>query len=166
MELLTIEDLKPKLLAIVAENPASVNPVDDDTEGCLYTDQEWPDLHCLVGELADREDGWEVPDSQCTMGAIDAADIYGWPLTTTAKSYLAAVQRAADNDGEPVPWGHADVIFAINGCVNPFVIYREDDDGEVLYWSNLDGWVDRASATEFINPAISDPMGASGREPT
>ena len=164
MELLTIKDLKPKLLAIVAEKPTSVNPVDEETEGCLYTDQEWPDLHCLVGELADREDGWEVPDSGCTMGAIEAADVYGWPLTPPAIRYLADVQRAADNDGEPLPWGSLGVLYAINEGMPPFVILMECEE-ETLYWSNDDGWVDRASATVFTDATVNDPEGTTGREP-
>lgn len=40
---------------------------------------------------------------------------------------------------------------------NYFIIGGPIDEGEQLYWSNTDGWVDKASATKF-NDIISLPI--------
>ena len=47
----------------------------------------------------------------------------------------------------------------------PFVIAGQlGDEDERLYWSNTDGWVDRASATIFTDPNVSDPIDTTARE--
>ena len=47
----------------------------------------------------------------------------------------------------------------------PFVIAGPvDDEGEPLYWSNVDGWVSEETATVFLDPAVNDPVGATGRK--
>ncbi len=51
--------------------------------------------------------------------------------------------------------------------MNSYIItsdYEDDEDG-VLFWSNEDGWVDRASATVFTEAVRDDallPDGAAG----
>jgi hypothetical protein len=47
--------------------------------------------------------------------------------------------------------------FVIAGPLDPL-------DGKRLYWSNVYGWVDRATATVFDDPTVNDPIESTGRE--
>lgn len=105
----TVDDLDQALIEICEQHPDTVNPVND-FNGCLYTDREDPDRHCLIGQfLADHDFRVPSPDE---MGSADAIlFLIGFPPEICHRA--SRWQRRADNSSfDPIPWGH--VLNALN----------------------------------------------------
>ena len=94
------------LLWILESSPSNVNPTNQ-WGGCLYTDEDDSDRHCVVGQLA-AELGWPVPPASYRPGVEGATKDY-WPdLPSDTAQVLWRAQAKADyatrGDGS---WGTA-----------------------------------------------------------
>lgn len=139
---------------------AHVTRAEADAALAAYVRERAEEIIALQGELDDMDDAEAVAEfyrlvddesaeiDECDLALPDLA-----PLTTALQAIRARVNGEWDNPAlvavGPLGSISDDVLHIIAGVLSPAPFAIQSVDSPDLFWSNADGWGDKASATRF-----------------